>query len=187
MIRFDYNGYIGRGPWARIILRDLANNCQFDESLFIAEDICWNIDVLRKAERVGLMKNIWYIYSIQPFSITKSYNPKLFEYIQKGIMSIESRIDKENQKQVIALLKRIREEIHHLSRSYYSYLANKEKKVFRAEIYEAYPWTLLGEADYVKKGDREIRFTSMLYRTRLILMYAQIRERLKRFKNSLSK
>lgn len=182
LITFGNDGYIGRGPWARLISRDLAMRCFFDETLHIAEDVCWNIDILRNANRVGIRRNIWYIYSNQPISITRSFNPNLLKYVQLGLEAIESRIDKDHVKQYNAFLKRLKDDINLLNCSYFSKLDRNEKRRAEKQIYNLYPWTLLEKPLLDKSSEIKVRLISLLYRTRMILFFYSLRERVKHIK-----
>ena len=185
LITFGTGGYIGRGPWARVVLRELALLCPFDETLHISEDICWNMDVLRKTKCVGIKKNIWYIYTTQSPSLTRSYNPNLMNYVQAGLKSIEIRIDDTNQAQYYSFLKRVKDDINLLNCSYICKLDKKNKRDTKYLIYHSHPWILLENLLFDKSSEKKMKFISLLYRTRLIFPFYSIREKLKKYHSGI--
>ena len=57
-------GYYGRGPWTRLIKREIAENTLFNTELKMGEDIVWNLQLLDKCKKTMLVERIWYLYYV---------------------------------------------------------------------------------------------------------------------------
>ncbi len=76
-------GYIGDGPWARIIRKDLAQSSLFSTESFWNDDTIWNIQILTKCSKMAVVKDLWYKYLIYNGSKIRKYRPNCpaeFEY-----------------------------------------------------------------------------------------------------------
>ena len=51
-------GYYGRGPWTRLIKREIAENTLFNTELKMGEDIVWNLQLLDKCKKTMLVERI---------------------------------------------------------------------------------------------------------------------------------
>lgn len=173
---FEAGGYIGRGPWARVISREIAEKCSFDEELRNSEDICWNIDIVRSSKRIGITNRIWYIYSLQPISATRTFNPNLMNYIENGLSGIEKRIDVNNPIQFDSYLNRIKDAIHTLSTVYINGLDQHSRDSFIKHLYTTAPWIYLTQPLGRKTSTMKMRFISILYILHLIVPYYKFKE-----------
>lgn len=83
-------GFINRGPCARLIKSNIAKNVHFDEELVLGEDVEWNMRVLTECNTVCFIPNVWYGYYIYPNSslnkyygnraeLLETYHQKLYE------------------------------------------------------------------------------------------------------------
>lgn len=63
--------YISRGPVARIVNKELAEQNPFVETLSIGEDAVWNLELLTKTNRIGLIERTWYYYIKNNLSATQ--------------------------------------------------------------------------------------------------------------------
>lgn len=66
-------GYINRGPYCRLIRKDIALSNPFTVGLPIGEDVLWNMSLLNKCESVCIVYNIWYGYLIHGQSAIRKY------------------------------------------------------------------------------------------------------------------
>ena len=85
MFLFD-EGYIGDGPWARIVRKDLAQKSLFSTESFWNDDTIWNIKILANCKKVAVAKDLWYKYLIYNGSKIRKYRPNCpaeFEYRTK--------------------------------------------------------------------------------------------------------
>ena len=55
-------GYIGRGPWAKLIRANIAKGTLFPIDFPIGEDILWNLRLCQKAQNIVVVDSIWYGY-----------------------------------------------------------------------------------------------------------------------------
>ncbi len=79
--KFRYpQGYISRGPIARLVKKELALRHPFNPSLFLGEDQIWNLDLLNHANDIGIIPHCWYYYIKNPNSITHKPNPQYIEW-----------------------------------------------------------------------------------------------------------
>lgn len=78
--RFIYSlGYIGDGPVARVFLRKLFNEFQFDDKSYWSEDTIWNMRLIKKCQNIIIVENVWYAYSIYDKSLTQAYRKDCFD------------------------------------------------------------------------------------------------------------
>lgn len=66
--------YLSRGPIARLVRKELASKCQFDESLTIGEDPIWNLEILKRINSAVLVKRLWYYYIANCNSASRKLN-----------------------------------------------------------------------------------------------------------------
>lgn len=76
-------GYIGRGPYARIMRSDLAKSTRFLEKLPIGEDFLWNMALLNKCRKVCIVPKIWYGYLIYGTSAVRKYYGNREEFVSR--------------------------------------------------------------------------------------------------------
>jgi len=67
------NGYIGRGPWARLVNAKIAKKCCFPTDLPLGEDLLWNMRILNCCNKVAIVRSIWYGYLIYGTSAIRRY------------------------------------------------------------------------------------------------------------------
>lgn len=117
----DYreNGaYISRGPVARVINKSLLLKVNFDTTLKLGEDVIWNIEILKNAHNIMVVKNIWYYYIKNDDSATQRYRPDAFiehcKMLDKLCEIIGDRIDLR-----ASILSRTMEELVAILNSFY--------------------------------------------------------------------
>ena len=66
-------GFVNRGPYARLIKKDIATKVKFNERLKIGEDVEWNMRLLNECSIVCFIKSIWYGYLIYQNSSLRKY------------------------------------------------------------------------------------------------------------------
>ena len=174
-IYFGDGYYIGRGPWSRVIKRSVAQKHHFDESLVVGEDICWNIDVIRESEQVGILKLPWYIYTIEQNSVTRKFNPNAVHNAASGIQAVESRIDSNNCNQYEALLKRFFEEIERLYRISHSVINRDDMMEIEKRVYDDKTWSHIIDELSFKPQNKRIRIKILLYKRRFLFKYFKLK------------
>ena len=66
-------GFVNRGPYARLIRKEIATRVKFNEKLKIGEDVEWNMRLLNESDSVCFVKNVWYGYLIYQTSSLRKY------------------------------------------------------------------------------------------------------------------
>lgn len=56
------DGFLSRGPIARLVKRELAIETPFDSEMKIGEDNLWNMQIAKKADKVAIVYSCWYYY-----------------------------------------------------------------------------------------------------------------------------
>lgn len=66
-------GFIGRGPYARLIKSGIAKSVHFISDIPIGEDVIWNMSLLNKCNEICLVYSVWYGYVIHGSSAIRKY------------------------------------------------------------------------------------------------------------------
>ena len=95
LLHFE-GGDIKRGPVARLVRKELASNVFFDHNITIGEDLIWNIQLLKEAQKVCVVRECWYYYWTNPDSVTHKYNEKVFPELEKHTVELGKNIDQDD-------------------------------------------------------------------------------------------
>lgn len=170
--------YIGRGPWTRIVKREIAIGTFFDCTLSICEDIIWNLEVLEKSKKVCYVKRPWYLYNMQNDSATRGYNEKIVQYSQNGLEAIHKHLDFNIDAEFRAFCERCLEDILTINRRYLSNmrcnLSGREKHLIRKKMYAEYPWNILKNRRFFRLASRKDKTKWILYKMRIIFFVDSI-------------
>lgn len=60
--------YVNRGPVAKVVKKSLVLETPFDIHLNYGEDNIWNLEILKKAQKIIFVKRYWYVYIENPYS-----------------------------------------------------------------------------------------------------------------------
>lgn len=182
-LRFE-NGriYIGRGPWTRLVKRDIAKAVTFDERLKVCEDIQWNLEVLGHCKMVCYVKRAWYLYNMHESSYTRRHNADAFKQAEEGLEVVRNLLDFEKDDQYKAFCDRLVEDMTRLHSNCLSG-AYKNVKSDRHKIYTTYPWKMVTEKRYRQMVDNQTKIKITLYRMQLLMMLFDIKAALKCMKN----
>ncbi|WP_395549346.1 MULTISPECIES: glycosyltransferase family 2 protein [unclassified Lacrimispora] len=71
------------GPVCKLFRREKISGIEFDEDLVMGEDVVFNLEVMQRVNRVGVVPRIWYYYRMNDSSATRVYNPKIVSYTEK--------------------------------------------------------------------------------------------------------
>lgn len=177
ILKFE-NGsiYIGRGPWTRIVKRELAVNTPFKEGLPICEDIIWNLQILDKSQKVCYVKKAWYIYNMgNDQASTKRYSEKVAEYSKMGLEATAEYLDFNNDGEFTAYCQRCAEDLYDINRRFLEHekctLSKKEKRSIRHRLYTEAPWNTMADKRFFRSGSKMDKIKYVLYKCRLLLMY----------------
>jgi glycosyltransferase involved in cell wall biosynthesis len=174
-------GYIGRGPVARIIRRELVQDTMFDPTLTIGEDVVWNQEILKKCDTVCVVQEVWYGYWKNPQSASHRYNPQIIEECRKQIERIAEVTDLKDDAMYASYADRIYE---HMKMFWFNYL-EKEKRVNRGNykavihrLYTEYPWQEIGTKRYYLQVGKKKRMVALLYHMHLFYTVFALKERI---------
>ncbi len=76
-------GAVNRGPYARLIRKEIAKHVQFNPSLVIGEDVEWNMRILNACHSVCFAKRNWYGYLIYSASSLRKYYGNRAELLER--------------------------------------------------------------------------------------------------------
>ena len=172
-IRYE-NGliYIGRGPWTRLVKREIAVSTPFVEGLAICEDIIWNLEILEKAEKVCIVKKAWYLYNLGNISsATKRYNDKIISESMNGMNEVEKRLDMQKDSEFKAFADRCAEELKRIYNGFIGHrnfdLSGNDRKLIEKKLYSEKPWNVLASGRYFRLCSKKQKLKVMMYRSRI--------------------
>lgn len=68
-------GYIGDGPWCRVVRTKIAQEALFSKESFWSDDTIWNIKMLKKCNNIIVAHDLWYKYLIYDGSKIRKFRP----------------------------------------------------------------------------------------------------------------
>ena len=145
-------GYVGRGPWAKVIQRDIALNTLFPEGLPIGEDAVWSMRVIGKAKKCVVLDRIWYGYVIYPSSAISKYYGNRESLICQwlAIAKEENSLFFRNNPRAegILLMKELYSVIRFDVISPKNEMSLKQKNRYIDELLRKYPWNQLNDKSF---------------------------------------
>lgn len=84
-----------RAPWAKVFSREILENIQFPEDVYIGEDACMILSCLNKIDNVNqiaIVNDSWYNYRIVATSAVRRYKSDLLEQSLKQYQYILNQI-----------------------------------------------------------------------------------------------
>ena len=73
------------GPVCKLFNRKSISKVRFKPEIKIGEDTIFNLEILNKSHRVGIVPDIWYFYRTNEYSATNAYNPNIKEECEKTL------------------------------------------------------------------------------------------------------
>ena len=148
-------GYIGRGPWGKLIKRELAQTLLFPDNLPIGEDLIWNLRLFNSCENCVVADSIWYGYVLYSASAISKYYGNREEIVLKwyGIVKEENAAFFDRYKGTEGLM--LSKELYSIIR--YDILppqreaSMSEKNKTVARMMKREPWKLLNNKEYCTK------------------------------------
>ena len=181
-IRFP-EGYINKGPVARLIRTGLAKETPFDENLKIGEDILWVLQLLEHCTRLCIVPEVWYAYRINRDSATHRYRPGYVNECEAHIRCLPSVLDLRDEREYRAYTERIYEMLQ-LS---WSNALRTERRTDRQEyrnatgkIYTEWPWREIGSARFFRTAKGKKKIGALLFRTHAFFGAKALKEKLLR-------
>ena len=89
----DGDKNFGRGPCARLMTKELVIKTPFQKGMSIGEDVIWNLDILKHANKKVLVDSIWYNYLIRGESVTRKYAPDIEQKLAPFYQRITAYVD----------------------------------------------------------------------------------------------
>lgn len=109
--------YVNRGPVAKVVKKQLALEVPFDVHLNYGEDVIWNLEILKRAQKIIFAKRHWYVYIENPFSAQHRFTISKEENYIKNLTYLWSYINDDKLK--VKFLCRLLQLITELEKSYY--------------------------------------------------------------------
>lgn len=140
-------GFVNRGPYARLIRKEIATRVKFNEKLKIGEDVEWNMRLLNESDSVCFVKNVWYGYLIYQTSSLRKYYGNRARILEEYHRTLyDSNKDYCNS--------HMNEFVYNVVTSFYSlvlyeYLpaqnpkSEKEKIKEIKQLFQVFPWNLM--------------------------------------------
>jgi len=176
-LRFN-NGliYIGRGPWTRLVKKELAVSVPFTEGLAICEDIIWNLQLLDKAQKVCIVKKAWYLYNLgNTSSSTKRFNRNIIAESKKGLEETKKYLSLNNDREFKAFNDKCFEE---LNRIFYGFVGHREMKAsllkkyrISSKLFSDPTWQDIGSHRYFKLCSKKDKIRCVLFKLNLYFPY----------------
>jgi len=178
---FESGGYLGRGPWARLVSKELAKETSFDISLSQGEDIVWNLQLLNKCEKACFVDSIWYLYySGNPNSATHRYNENIYNNILHEMQTISDLIDFDDNDVFVAFCEKAIDELCKVSNCLLDHkdctLNKEQRKTIIRDVYTNSLWKCsVGSKRYrgLARGKNKIK--KVLYDLKILMKYYSVR------------
>lgn len=181
LLHFGEHGYFGRGPWTRLVKKELAESVPFDCGMKIGEDIIWNLQLLKKCQKACLVHRVWYGYYTGGISATRGYNKDTLVNAEAEIRAIRKQLDLSKNNEYIAYCDRLLEDLKRIYKCYLSKaecpMSKQEKRTLIHKFYTQEPWKLIGEIRYFKLASPKQKFKAVVYRTKIIFKLWAIMDR----------
>lgn len=160
-------GYIGRGPWAKLMKSDVAKATPFPIGFPIGEDMLWNLRVCQKAKNIVVADSIWYGYVEYGSSAISKYYGNREEIVSKWvtIMLEENMEFCDKNKEIVGYM--LTAELYCIVQfdllSAKCSLSMRDKNLYLKKIMKQYPWKLMKNKEYRKtltRGQKLFLFIS---------------------------
>ena len=155
IVQFVSDGYIGRGPYCKLITKSVANQCDFPEGLALGEDAIWSLRVLNKCQKICIVSDVWYGYLRQETSAIHKYYGNRNEIASRYLHLIKRENDEFCSKYPFALYKNITIEFYCVLNfellSNKCHLSTKEKDNYVIKMLSQEPWDILKNKKFRKK------------------------------------
>lgn len=130
------NGYIGDGPWARLLKKSIAVKEKFSEENMWSDDTIWNAKMLSKCNDIVVIDSLWYKYLIFNNSKTRRFRPNCpyeFSYRTRQELDLFKKLWPNSMQ---GLYVRIFNDITLLCRTYLFHADNKQSFRDNYRIYK---------------------------------------------------
>lgn len=156
--------YIGRGPWTRLIKREIAQRVLFNEELVISEDILWNLQVMDQCQNVCYVKKPWYAYRVYSGSSSKKQARDVYSQSLRGLYYVEKELDFTIDAHYKAFSDRCLDEIQRICRCQ---KVNGKLENY-SKLFSSEPWNIIGSGRYFKMASNKQKVKIIFYRLGLL-------------------
>jgi len=136
------NGYVGRGPIARFVKRNLCKKTLFNENLIFGEDEEWNLRLLQQNVTCCVIDSLWYLYLYHDDSSLHKFRPDFIQLHRERLKMLNNFVKDDESRaaylyECLVVAKDIVNEFY-LSNQY------KEKVIVKYRSYmsllKSHPW-----------------------------------------------
>ena len=92
------NGYVGRGPIARFVKKNLCNRTLFNESLIFGEDEEWNLRLLQQNVTCCVIDSLWYLYLYHEDSSLHKFRPNFIQLHRERLNMLKNFVKDDESK-----------------------------------------------------------------------------------------
>lgn len=170
--------YINRGPVAKVVKKSLVLGTPFDIHLNYGEDTIWNLEILKKAQKIIFVKRHWYVYIENPFSAQHKFTIiKENNYINT-LKYLWHYIDSDDLK--VKFLSRLLQFAIELEKSYYFFNVDYIlKKPDISRLAYNHSWSQVLRLKYAIHLDKKDLIKYILLKMRCLGFYFWICKKLK--------
>ena len=174
-------GYLGRGPCARILRRDFVKKFSFSTDLAIGEDIAWNLDMLSSEPIALVTKHIWYAIRGNLDSATRGYRKDLIKRHRQFLQVLRDYVTPDTERDYAC---RVFESLADIAKRYYLSPKNslpwsQKVRAFN-EMAKTEPFNVLLEPDWKMGGGVKPSVKLALYKAGLLLYAYRLKMLLRR-------
>ncbi len=179
------NGLVERAPHARILSRELAEKVPFPEGMPLGEDVIWNMRLLDRCDRIGIVHSVWYGYVIQSSSAVRRYREDRVGRVEAYIDILKNENAEFFEKNPQAMARNLAVELYCIANYQLSAencpMSGKEKRTYIRSLLLREPWSTLNEPHARKFLSLPHRAMYLLYKTGLwepaLGMYGKLKGR----------
>lgn len=170
--------YVNRGPVAKVLKKQLALEIPFYVHLSYGEDVIWNLEILKKAQKIIFAKRHWYVYIENPFSAQHRFTLLKEENYIKNLTYLWSYIN--DNKLKVKFLCRLLQLITELEKSYYFFNVDcVSQKPDITRLAYNHSWSQVLRLKYAIHLDKKDLIKYILLKMRCLGFYFWICKKLK--------
>ena len=162
-------GYLSRGPVARLLKTSIARDIPFVEGISIGEDVIWNLDILERCNKVSITNRIWYYYYTNPLSATHRIVPNIIEEYEKHFKELQLRVDFRKDQEYLAYIRKVKEAMTAIRENWANYKngtpGTSHNRTIYQHIYKNDPWKHVGDLRFFKLGNMKEKIYCILFRS----------------------
>ena len=171
-------GYVSRGPVARIVKREIAEKYLFNTNLVLGEDELWNLDLLEATKNLAVVYHSWYLYLENPLSTSRKPNLDFLGQHSDLLVSMLPYMEKHKGSLEGAFANRVFESLYAIIQGVYlTSLKNKNMvdniKEFN-KMANTYPYTIV-TYKHAKTGGIKTLIKFVLLKTGCLLLVYKIK------------